>query len=175
MKDYLKVFLILFVLSLAILALYRWTGIKDLIVKLRRPSEEVPSMIRALPFDTLQERRRGRLDILRDKLTPTQILVEDVVGLPRGAPLGKYLRVSIVVEASDRKRAREIRKMEGYLATLVLETIQDFPYEKLKSGFGIVEFKKALTRRISMVYGDWIREVSIVEFRTRRHFPQNRP
>lgn len=166
MRRYLKVFFILLIISLAILALFKWTGLKNLLVNLRGPSEKTPSMIRALPFEPeiLKEKKRGRLSLIREKLTPTQVLIEDIVGSPKGAPLGKYVRVSVVLEAINKKTAEELSGRKEKLATLILDTIQKFPYERFRSRNGFTEFKKVLTQQIMFLYGDKIRDVSIVEF-----------
>ncbi|OAQ20181.1 flagellar basal body-associated FliL family protein [Thermosulfurimonas dismutans] len=164
MRRYLKVFLILLIISLAILALFKWTALKNLLVNLSGSSEKTPSMIRALPFEILQEKKKERLPLIKEKLTPTQILIEDIVGSPKGAPLGKYVRVSVVLEALDKKTAEELSGRQGNLATLILDTIQRFPYERFRSRNGFMEFKKVLTQRIMFLYGDKIRDVSIVEF-----------
>ena len=126
-------------------------------------------MIRALPFDVLKERASRRaLEDIRKRLTPTQILIEDIVASPRGAPPGRYVRVSVVVEAPDLDSARYLQAHRGKLATLILDTLQSFPYRDLGRRDGVRRFKEALVRKIEFFYGPRVREVSLVEFELRR-------
>ncbi len=167
MRSYLKVFAILFLVSLLILLILKWTRVRNLLVNLRGGSRETTSLIRALPFDVLQERSRRDLYDLQKKLTPTQILIKDIAASPRGAPVGKYVRVSVVVEAWDRKAALELQAHRGKLATLILDCIQKFPYQKLGTRNGFLDFKRNITRRITFFYGDKVKDVSIVQFEIR--------
>ncbi len=163
-RQYIKVFVILFVVSVLLILIFKWTGIKEFVIGLKG-TPETPSLIRALPFDVLKMKRKERLPELREKLTPTQVLVEDVVANPKGAPRGKYLRVSVVVEAKDEDTAKRLSEEEGKIATLVLDTIQEFSYEDLTSRGGVAKFKKKLETKIRVLYGRDIRDVSVVEFR----------
>ncbi len=167
MRSYLKVFAILFLVSLLILLVLKWTRIKNLLVNLRGGSRESTSLIRALPFDVLQEKPRRDLYDLQKKLTPTQILIQDIAASPKGAPAGKYVRVSVVVEAWNRKAALELQAHRGRLASLILDSIQRFPYQKLGTRSGLLDFKKNITRRIEFFYGDRVKNVSIVQFEIR--------
>ncbi|QJA06703.1 flagellar basal body-associated FliL family protein [Thermosulfurimonas marina] len=169
MNRYLKTFLLLFLVSAVLLLILKWTAVKNFLVNLRQPSGESPSMIRALPFDVLKERSsRKALEDLRKRLTPTQILIEDIVASPRGAPPGRYVRVSVVVEAPDMDSAHYLEAHRGKLATLILDTLQSFPYEELKRRDGVKLFKEALVQKIEFFYGPQVKEVSLVEFEFRR-------
>ncbi len=167
MYRYLKVFGLLFLVSLIILLVLKWTAVKNFWFRMTRP-KEAPSMIRALPFDILREREKSRLPRLEKQLTPTQILIPNVIALPKDAPLGEVLRVSVVLEATDQETARYLDGRRGELATLVLETIREFPYRDLNRPEAFQKFKKALEHRIFFYYGDKIRSLSIVEFEWRK-------
>jgi len=165
MNRYLKVFSLLFLVSVVLLLVFKWTSVKNFLVRLRRPSGEPLSMIRALPFDVLKERASRRaLQDLRRRLTPTQVLIEDIVASPRNAPPGRYVRVSVVVEAPNRKAAYYLETHRGKLATLILDTLQAFPYQDLQRRDGVRRFKEALASRITFFYGPQVKEVSLVEF-----------
>ncbi|HFC96836.1 MAG TPA: flagellar basal body-associated FliL family protein [Thermosulfurimonas dismutans] len=168
MSRYLKVLVPLFLVSVALLLILKWTAVKNFVIRWRGGPRKSPSLIRALPFDVLREGERKRirdyLYNLQKKLTPTQILIPEIAGRPRGAPLGKYVRVSVVVEARDRKAAAYLRANQGRLATLILDSIENFSYEQLRSRQAVWKFKEELARRIFFYYGDKIRDISIVQF-----------
>ncbi|MBX6422407.1 hypothetical protein [Thermosulfurimonas sp. F29] len=167
MRNYLRVFILLFLVCVILILILKWTAVRRFLVNLRGGSRETASLIRALPFDVIRERSPRDLYDLEKKLTPTQILIPDIAASPRGAPVGKYVRVSVVVEAWDRRSAEELRANQGRLATLILDSLQKFPYRKLETRRGFLELKKTITQRLAFFYGDKIRDISVVQFEIR--------
>ncbi len=138
-------------------------NIKRLIANLRteRSAEKTPSVFKKIDRKKLYEYHP--VYYIREHLGPNQILLEEVMGMPEGAPRGAYVKVTLVLETPDKKAKEYIRSALHRVEAIISETLGKISYEELSGKTGMELLKKSILKQLSMVYGKKIKDLYLVE------------
>jgi len=139
---------------------------QKLIGKIRpRPSKEVPSMIKTLPFKPKAQRRKK---LLLEKLQPHELYLPNLILTPKGAPRGEYFFFSLVISFTSPEEAKRFREKKPLLESFISEIGSKFPYVDLVTPDGRRIFKMELLKRLQKKFGSEIVALWITDFRFKK-------
>ena len=163
MRRYLIIAILLAVLITVPLFIFKDQA-KELVLKISGRRKEVPSMLRALPFQKKIEKKDEHA-LLLASLSPNEIYLGPVAVTPRGTLRGEYVSLSLVIEFRDPETARRFEEQKDLLSHLLIERASKWNYLDFYSPDGLKMIKEDILKTFRTKLGDEVQRVYLVDLK----------
>ncbi|AEH44000.1 flagellar basal body-associated protein FliL [Thermodesulfatator indicus DSM 15286] len=161
-KQYVYIALLLTILILGGLLVF---GPTKIIFKNRAPSkEEIPSMLKALPFENKKPRPQ-KYEKLMASLKDNEIFIEKLIFSPKNAPRGTYVYFDLVIRFKEKKTAKKFKEAKDLLEHEMISRLSQWDWLDFQNADGLQLIKNDLLRYLQQKHGSQIASVYFIRFK----------
>ncbi|WP_022853371.1 flagellar basal body-associated FliL family protein [Thermodesulfatator atlanticus] len=131
-----------------------------------KKTKEIPSMLKALPFENKEKPIPKRNQLLLAKLKDNQIYLEKIIVSPKGAPRGAFVIFDLVIELKDKKIAKKLRTHDDLLRDEIVSTLAEKDWLDFQNADGLALIKKDLIATLRAKLGSHVARIYLIHFAT---------
>ncbi|OAG28221.1 flagellar basal body-associated FliL family protein [Thermodesulfatator autotrophicus] len=162
-KHYLYIAILITTLILGGLLVF---GPTKIIFRGKTPSseKEIPSMLKALPFENKKPRPKHYEKLLAN-LKDNEIFLEKIVFSPKDAPKGTYVYFDLVISFKEKKTAKNFKEAKDVLEHDLVSRLTQWDWLDFQNADGLQLIKSDLLRYLQQKYGSQVANIYFIRFK----------